>query len=434
MVADVAESAPATQAHHQASFFRQSGWMMIATVAGGVLMFLVNFLSSKFIPDAEYAALGVLIQVLNWVTIPAIGLQTTFAQQTSAAITDGQHRQLVGTVRAVSRGIILIWLGMVAVTFLYRDRFTAELHLNHPAALWLTLGTGLFMLLLPIWQGLLQGRQNFLWLGWAAMFNALGRLLIGGLVVFLISRSAGAVMLGALAGFVAAVGVAWWQNRDVWHQSADPFEAGGWLRRVVPLSMACGASQFLFSADMIVVTRYFGGGGASAPYALGGTLARAIVLFTAPVVAVMFPKIVHSAARKQKSNLMFLALLGTMAMAAAAAIGLTLTSSLLIKVFSKPGYASIVPLIPFFAWSMVPLAVGNVLMNNLVAQGRFKCAPVLVAVAVAYWIALQYFHDSFKTVIAVLGCFNLIFLAVCVVFTWAVDRPAPGAPAPQREA
>jgi hypothetical protein len=66
-----------------------------------------------------------------------------------------------------------------------------------------------------------------------------------------------------------------------------------------------------------------------------------------------------------------------------------------------------VPLIPLFAWSMVPLAVGNVLLNNLLAHSRFKCVPALIILGVAYWIALQYFHDSFKTVIEVLGVFNL---------------------------
>ena len=37
----------------KATFFRQSGWMMFATVAGGALMWLVHFLSNR-IPESEY--------------------------------------------------------------------------------------------------------------------------------------------------------------------------------------------------------------------------------------------------------------------------------------------------------------------------------------------------------------------------------------------
>jgi O-antigen/teichoic acid export membrane protein len=420
------ESSAMTEATHKASFFRQSGWMVITAVGGGVLMFLVNFLSAKFISKSEYGVLTALIQLLNWVTIPAIGLQTTFARQTSAAITDDKRRQLFGTVWAVTPGIFVIWLVMLGVAIICRSQLKQSLQLGGSSvALWLTLATGLLMLLLPIWQGLLQGRQNFLWLGWAAVFNAMGRVAFAGLFVFAVSASAGGVMVGAFCGFAAALSVAVWQNRDAFHQPREPFQAAAWLRQIVPLSIGCGASQFLFSADAIVVQKYLGADGAAAPYGTGGTLARGIVLFTAPLVAVMFPKLVHSAALKQKSNLMLLTLMGTAGLAGLAAIGLTLTSGLLIRIFSKPEYASIVPLIPLFAWSMVPLAVANVLMNNLMAHSRFKCVPALAVVAVGYWVALQYFHDKFKTVIEVLGVFNVIFLIVCMFFTWAIRDEEP---------
>src|SRR5260370_13871899 len=129
---------------------------------------------------------------------------------------------------------------------------------------------------------------------------------------------------------------------------------------------------------------------------VGGTLARGIVVFTGPLAAVMFPKLVHSAARAEKRelNLMGLSLLGTAVLSCLAAIGLTVTAPLIIKFASKPEYVSIVPLIPLFSWSMVPLALALVLLNNLMAHSRFKVVPAAVAVAIGYWIALQYFHDS----------------------------------------
>src|SRR5947208_2093210 len=96
----IVETANMTESKSHTSFFRQSGWMMITAVGGGFLMSLVHIFS-KFIPASEYSVLTTVIQLLNWVTIPAIGLQTTFAQQTSAAVTDAQKRQLMGTVWAV---------------------------------------------------------------------------------------------------------------------------------------------------------------------------------------------------------------------------------------------------------------------------------------------------------------------------------------------
>lgn len=409
-----------TDAQHKSTFFRQSGWMMIATVGSGVLMSMVHVFSKK-IPANEYAAMGTLIQLLNWMAIPALGLQMVFAQQTSAVITEHQKRQLVGTMRAVTLGTFCIWLVMVLVTFFERDNFVAMLKLSNPAALWVTVLMALGMLWLPIFQGLLQGRQNFLWLGWLVIFNGIGRVFIAGLIVFVFAGLAAGIMVGALIGTVAALAVALCQTADLWREPSDGFDAGPWLKRVLPLTLGFGASQFLFSADALVVQSYLGNDGAAAPYVFGGTLARAIVLFTGPLAAVMFPKLVHSAARAQKTNIMGLTLIGTAVLSILAAIGLTFTAPLLIRLGSTPDNLSIIPLIPLFAFSMVPLGVANVLLNNLMAHSRFKVVPALVVLVIGYWIALQHHHDSFKAVIQTFGLFTLLFLAICACFTWVID-------------
>lgn len=417
------ETPQMTEASHKLNFFRQSGWMMIATVVSGVFMSAVHVFS-KILPTAEYSAMGTLFQLLNWMAIPALGLQMVFAQQTSAAVTDIERRQLVATIKAVMRWTFYIWLAMVIIATVGEKTFVAELKLSNPAALWLTVMVSLTMLWLPIFQGLLQGRQNFLWLGWVAIFNGVGRIFIVGLIVILLNGWTAGVMTGVLIGLLTALGFAAWQNRDLFSEPGAPFDSRGWLWRVVPLALGFGAGQFIFSADAIVVQNYLGGEGAAAPYMFGGTLARAIVLFTGPLAAVMFPKLVHSVARAEKNelNLMGLTLLGTAVLSCLAAIGLTVTAPLIIKFASKPEYVSIVPLIPLFAWSMVPLALGIVLLNNLMAHSRFKVVPAAVLVAIGYWVALQYFHDSFKTVIETFGVFSLLFLAVCALFTWGIKE------------
>ena len=424
------ESPRMTEASHRMTFFRQSGWMMIATLVSGGFMWLVH-LCSKKLSDEDYSAFASLIQLINVMTIPALGLQMKFAQQSAGAVTDGQRHQLIGTTKAVMRGTFCIWLAIGVVVFLGQGKFMVALKLSNPMSLWLTLAVVLTMLWLPLFQGLLQGRQNFMWLGWVAIFNGVGRLLIGGTIVFLLRGGAAGLMLGVLLGLVATVGTAIWQNHDLLTEPGAPFDWRPWLRLVIPFTIGAGAWQFLFSADAIAVQNYLGANGNAAAYDFGGTLARTIVLLTAPLAAVMFPKLVENAARSHKHtfNLLGLTLAGTAVLGGLAALGLTVTSKLLIKMFSKPEYVSIVPLIPLFAWAMVPLAMGNVLLNNLLAHSRFKVVPAVAAVAVGYWVALQYFHDSFKMVIETLGVFSTLFLAVNAIFTWLPpNRPRESAP------
>lgn len=419
------ESAQMTAASHKATFFRQSGWMMITTVAGGAFMAFMHIFS-KVLPDAEYSAFGTLLQLVNWMGIPAVGLQMVFAQQTSTAVTDAQRHQLVGTTKAVMLGTFCLWMIMVLVALVFHGQFVESLKLSNPMALWLTVLVGGVMLWFPITQGLMQGRQNFLWLGWTNIFNGVGRVCIGGVIVYLLHGWAAGLMAGVLIGLLAALGTGLLQNRDLLSERVAPFDWRGWLKRVVPLTMGFGTSQFLLSADAVMVqSSSLGDHGHAEPYIFGGTLARAIVLFTIPIATVMFPKLVHSAARSQKTNLMSVTLIGTIIMGSLAAVGLIITAPLLIKYGSKPENLSILPDMPLFAWAMVPLAVGNVLLYNLMAHSRFKVSLPLVILAAAYWMALQHFHETFRMVIQTMGVFCLIYLATCALFTWGFDRERP---------
>src|SRR6267378_5026595 len=134
-----------TEPSHKSTFFRQSGWMVVSTVVGGVFMAAVHGFS-KVLPPEEYSAMATLLQVLNWMTIPALGLQMVFAQQASAAVTEIKRQQLVATVRAVMRWTFYIWLGTVVATIVWRNTLIGALKLNNPAALWVTLAVGLVML------------------------------------------------------------------------------------------------------------------------------------------------------------------------------------------------------------------------------------------------------------------------------------------------
>jgi O-antigen/teichoic acid export membrane protein len=411
-----------SEASHKLAFFRQSGWMMIATVLCGVFAAGIHVFS-KFIDKAEYATVGALIQLINCMMIPGLGLQMVLAHQASSAVTADQRQRLVGTFKAVMRWTFYLWLAMVAIVFVFRSALLASLEVANPAALWWSLLAAFAMLWLPIFNGLLQWRQNFLWMGWVAIVNGAGRLVFAGVIVAVVAGSAVGIMAGIFLGIASAVALGMWQNADLLREPGAAFDARGWLRHVVPLTLGCGVGQFLFSADPLVVKSYLGGDGhgtLASPYFFGRTLAQSVVLLTAPLAAVMFPKLVQSKAKSEQGGgqVFVLTLFGTAALGAIGALLLPLVAPLLIKYGSNPDYVSFVPLLGLMTWAMVPLAVGNVLLNNLMAHSRFKVVPALVLLAAGYWFALQHFHESFKMVIATFGIFNLVYLAVCAAFTW----------------
>ena len=408
-----------TATAHHASFFRQSGWLMIATVAGGLFMTAVLFLS-RAMPAAEYGQYVAFLSVAMF--IPAMPLQMVLAQQTARSLALHRKHELSGLIRAAWLGTFVIWLVVAGVVLLFQNSIMAQWNIANPAALWLTLPVLLFTVWLPMFSGVLQGQQNFLWLGWSQMSQGMGRLAIATFAVLVLHYYAPGMVLGILGGLTLALVIAVWPTRSLWLSSPQSFEWRGLLHQIIPLTLGFGAYQFLLTADTMLVRGCFSGND-SGYYGSAGTLARASMWLVGPLATVMFPKIVHAKAKAEKSDLMGVVLIGTVILAGGGATGLSVLGPWVVNIVFGPNYvAADSVLLPWYAWAVVPLAVANVLLNNLLARGLFKVVPALCVLAVGYALALSRFHATPVMVIKTLGIGNLLLLVVCAWYTWGCKK------------
>lgn len=425
-----------TSDSQKAKFFRQSGWMVLSTFIGGVCMFAVHFFA-PFLGDTEYGLLGTLLAMMNVMMIPSLGLQTTLAQEGAAVLTDRDRARFTGTVRGVLFWTFMLWVFMAVCILVFQHHLLSTLTITNPLALWLVLIIGLGLLWQPIIQGVLQGKQNFLWLGWVLITNGAGRLIAVAIIVVLLGGKATGAIAGALIGIGSAIILGLYQTRDVWGAKERlPFDWKKWLNRVIPLTLGLGTSQFIFSVDMIIVRAIFGEH-QTGYYSFSGMIGRGLVMFTAPLAAVMFPKIVQSAVQKRKTNLLFLTFISTAILGGIAAIACSGVCKLAIFAIQNPESAiSLLPkpilqaiiqhkeavlpvatMIPWFVWCMLPLSLANVLLNNLLARQKYRVVPYLLLVVSAYATVEILFGNSFIRIIQILGIFNLIYLATLAIFT-----------------
>jgi len=417
MVSEATPAAPVTNTEHRSSFFRQSGWIMIANIAGGAMMWGVHFLA-KQLKEGEYGTFVAMLSVV--MCVPVMPLQMVLAQQTAKGLATGKRAELSGILRTFWLGTFVVWLvGVLAVLFL-QGWVIEHWQIRNPVVLWITLLACLFAAWAPLFMGALQGKQNFFWLGWTMMLNGAGRLAVAAVAVLAIGGYATGMMSGVTLGLLLGTGVALWHARDLWTVKPARFDWKHLLEQVVPLMIGFGAFQFLFTADTIFAKAYFTGEVTDA-YGGAGTLSRALMWLVGPLAAVMFPRIVHSAAKSEKSDLMRTVLLGTFVLAASGAIGLWLVGPFVVKLIYPARYATeAIALLPWYAWAMVPLALANVLLNNLLARGSFRVVPSLIILALVYAFALTRpaLHASPVTVLQVLGICNLLLLGISAWFTW----------------
>lgn len=419
MLAEKIDNPPVTEVAQRAAFFRQSGWLMIANIAGGILMWAVHFLAKKT-GKSEY---GLFITLLTAVMlVPGIPLQMVFAQQTAKAVATGRERELAGMLRLICLGLLGLWVVACAAVFVLEG--TIIKFWGVPSAgVWITMPILLLTLWSPVFMGLLQGEQNFFWLGWGMLSGGIGRLVIAAFAVLVLHKGALGMMMGVLIGTVAPLVIACWQTQRLWRLAPQSFDWASVLRQVIPLLFGFVFVQFLFTGDTLFVKHYFTAGQTGA-YGSAGTLSRALIWLVGPLATVMFPRIVHSSAKSEETNIMGMVLVGTAVLAIGGAGGLVVLGAWVIGLVYGADFVPVAGLVlPWYAAAMVPLALANVLVNNLLARSRFTVVPFIFLLAVAYAATLVYVNQVANSLVAVLqtlGGFNLLLLGICSWFTWGV--------------
>ena len=367
-----------------------------------------------------------------------------FAQMAAAAVSDSQRRDLAAAVRKVSLGLIVIWVLAAALVFIFRDSLIQTYKIGSPEALLILMLVALMTLLHPVFSGVLQGRQDFLWYGWVAMVGSAGRLACVALLIWLFGGKSLWAMCGVLGGAAIALGIAIWKTRDVLSVESGSFSVRDFLRRVGPLTLALGASTIIFTQDSFAA-REFLTAHDSGLYNAAGAIGRALVYLTGAITVVMFPKIAREAALSTNTGVLALAVGATFLVGSIAAIFSSLFPELPIRLIHGPEYLEAARLVTWFSWCLLPLTLANTLLNNLLARSKFGVVLPLAFVAGLYWLAQRRFASASgkpgiwggtsaatsEGIIEALGFAALAALAVTVLFTWRQRRkktaPSPSA-------
>ncbi|MGV3755464.1 MAG: lipopolysaccharide biosynthesis protein [Verrucomicrobiota bacterium] len=423
-------------AESKASFFRQSGWMVIATVLMGGCMMLVHTVTAPPRLLAEqYEVFAAMLKLQLLIAIPAAALQTIFAQQAAAAITEETTRQLRSTVRTVAGGIFALWLVFALGVAAFSAPVMAAFKVTNPLTLHLTVGLALTQLWLSVIRGSLQGRQNFFGLGWTMILDGFVRISALIAVVLVFRGQAAGAMSAAVLGQAIALGFGMYWAKELLVGPGTPFAGQKWLGELLPLMGGSGAVILLSAFDVPFVQATFEAGQTKL-YQAGQNIGFALFQFTAPLAMVMFPKIVQSAAKAEKSDALKLTLISTAVMGGLAAIASTLLPWLPLRVlyFKSPDMWQAAPLVAGFAWCMLLLTMANVVVGGLLARKRYAFIPWLMLLAAAYvftmiqlrpWLPQLDSFEAYRMIVRTMTAFNAAALVLAVWFAWGrKDQPS----------
>lgn len=419
-------------------FLRQSAWMIVATVGGGVAMILVHaVVRAKAGPDA-YSEFKALLSSFYVIAAASGGLWALFAQRTASAVTEEQLRAVARGARHLAAAILLVWLLLAAIMYWQFPTLISLWKVTHPAALWATWGLGLATLWTAIARGLVQGRQNFRSLGAVAILDGFGRFVAVYVIVAILGGLAAGAIFGAVLGCLAALAVGLWGSHEVWCKPGLPFPWKSWFSAFVPMTMAAAGIQIMQQYDnmfwqALIPEDRWAEWNLGALYSPAQTVGFGITQFTIPLALVLLPRVARSVALGEKSNTVQLAALCTLILGGGGALVCTVLPTLPLQImfFGTPDNWAAAPLVPWFAWAMLLLTLAWIYLNDLFARARFAVTPWVLGIALAYvgtlWLCRSHLLSmevgaAYRLGVQILGAFNLLMLVVAAIFHRRVCR------------
>lgn len=413
----------------RASFFRQSGWMVVATMVTGVCMILVHTVSAPpRLETSQYEVFAALLKLQILITIPAAALQTVFTQQAAAAVDETHEHQFSSVMRAVCVGIFALWLALLAGVSFFQHNIVTAFKISNPLTLYLTVGLALTQLWLAVVRGALQGRQKFLGLGLSMMLDGMVRIFSLAAVVLVFKGQAAGAMFSAVFGQIIALLFSLYWVRDLLTGKGAKFHWHKWAAQFFPLMGGSGIIILLSVFDVSFVQATFEKGQTKL-YQAAQNIGFALFQFTAPLAMVMFPKLVKSVAKAEKTDVLKLTLISTAIIGLLAGIVCTIFPQLPLRIlyFRSPEMWQAYPLVPSFVWCMLLLTMANVVVNGLLARRQYAFVPWLVALGAAYVVTMIKMRPSltflapfeaYLTIIATLTAFNGAGLLLAILFAW----------------
>lgn len=413
------------------NFFRQSGWLMIANLLCGFCMAFVHPFAIRMHPESDYAVFMTMLRIFVLVTIPASALQTILAEQTAAAINDERRRDLAATARGLVLGAFVFWLFLIFIAAIFRERFVAAFQVSNQALLWATMLLVLAALWMPIFQGVLQGMQQFFELGWSMILNGVGRVIAIIIAIEIFKSGAAGATVGAFVGIMSAVVVAAWPARRAIRLGGGRFDWRNLFRVAAPLTIGAGSTLFLLNITMPITQAHFHKD-FTKYYSAAEAIGIALVTLCVPIAAVMFPKVVRSRETGEGTNALRLGVVATASIALAAALFCTVLPKLPLQImfFTKPEIVKAHVLIPWFMWAMIPVTMYNLLVNYLIARARYGIIVWAAVLPVAYALTLNNFFkhttlapfEAFRGGLQILMGFSSAMLAVAAFYVIRVVR------------
>ncbi len=398
---------------------KSSGLLFMAVALASVFNYAFQIAMGRMLLPKEYGMMNALLSIFMIVIIPLTPLFTVITRKMAEykALNDLSHIHYL--YRRMSKMIIAgglcIMFVFITLSPVLRDYF----RIPSLVAIGITALSFVPTLSYNLNLAVLQGVQDYKWLGINQVVSGPARFIIAMLFVWfgfgLNGAMAGIFVAGFLCSGISYVSASRYV-KDIHEESGSPQAMS--MADVAPVFLATFAFTILSQADIVLVKHYFSAYEAGV-YSSAGVLGKTFMYIPGAIVLAMFPMVTEQYALNQSSRLLlFKSLLITVIISGSGALFFYIFPDTVINVIYGHQYASAAPILKYYGLAMLPLSLLMVLMNYLIAREKNVFSYLLAAGAFLEILGVFMFHDLLIQIVIIMLSINIFLLIMGIMIQY----------------
>lgn len=394
------------------SFTLDTGFLLVATASGYGFSYLYLLAMGRMLGPEPYGILGALFAIFYSVSLLGQGLMEAIATNLAAVRATSGEAAAIGVFRRLSLRLALVFLIPAAALMIFSRPVAEFFHLTYIGPVILLAVSIYTALLINTVLGLLQGLQKFRQFGVTGYLVAQGSKLVTGVTFVWVGWD----LMGAVGALVAAttIGTALGLVLARRHLAGASHDTGGYhvhLGHVfLPTFLLAVFLSVPASADVILVTHYFGGDDAGF-YNAVATLGKVIVFLPMAVSLMLLPRATENHAMgRDTRKILYEGFALTFVLSGLVAVIFWVLPDTVITLFFGDAYHQGGSLVGLYSLAMLLFSLNVVLIHYSLAVRNFWLIFIVDLVTVAEVVAIVVIHQTISQIIWILVAGNAVML------------------------
>jgi len=375
--------------YKNSKFLKDNIILFIGSFSAGVLGFIFHFYMGRILGPADYSILGVILSIIAIMGIGLNTLQTGITKYTSDLNTKKEYSKISYLINKLINKLTKYGIVLLIIFVLITPLLAKFLHITITPLIIIS-PCVLFLMILPINRGTLQGLQRFKGLSWNLITEGTVKL-FGGIILVLLGLNIYGAIISIVLSYIIPFFVGLYPLRDIIKKKKKEFDLRGVYKFSIPVLIALVSLTLMYSIDIILIKHFFSEI-KTGYYVAASKLGLILFFATLSISQVMFPKVSELYKKNKKhKHLLYKSLLISLLIIIPAVVIYYLFPKLIVNILFGPQFIEIIPYVGPFA-------------------------VIISLFSLIYIITFYKLSLNKKRFLYILGFFNILQVAIIILF------------------